>query len=197
MDGQLYVPSYAAMNPDFPNPPADAADAAADGLARIVRSGALNALATGRASPAPLVLAGAHEVYDLGLSDAAQGRLLEAARFVAWRFLVLMDEAPVGAVEVAPSATASGYIFASFNEGPYVAATVEGIRTAEVLGHQPHHTLRLVRVPSLYLVLLWLPGPPETLIALPPVPRGVQPYVAYDRERLRALVVPMAQALTG
>src|SRR4051812_34975332 len=99
------------MSPDFPNPPADAADAAADGLAYIVRSGPHTMLALRCPSLASLVLTGAHEIYDLRLRDAAQGRLLEAARFIAWRFLVLMNEALVAAVEVAPNATTSGYVF--------------------------------------------------------------------------------------
>ena len=90
-------------------------------------------------------------------------------------------QAMVSAAEAAP--TADGWAFAHFRGGPYVSATVRALGQAEALPlpYQP----RLLSVPELYMVTLWLhsaadadpaagsPDAADLVIPLAPAPPGI------------------------
>jgi hypothetical protein len=79
--------------------------------------------------------------------------------------------------------TADGWAFSRFFEGPYLLATERALRQAETLqtGYQP----RLLSVPELYMLTLWLHGdteadasegplaPTDLLVPLAPAPPGI------------------------
>lgn len=79
--------------------------------------------------------------------------------------------------------TADGWTFGRFCGGPYVAATEQALAQAESLGtpYQP----RLLSVPELYMLTLWLhhdltsdgaqglPAPGDLLVPLAPAPPGI------------------------
>ncbi|WP_049564546.1 hypothetical protein [Streptomyces sp. SBT349] len=103
------------------------------------------------------------------------------ARLTGWRFLLTRDGRPVGAAET--MLTADGWAFSHFCEGPYIASTERALSLAESLpaDHQP----RLLSIPELYMLTLWLHSDPEAdpetgsplphdlLMPLAPAPPGI------------------------
>ncbi|SCK52389.1 hypothetical protein H181DRAFT_04779 [Streptomyces sp. WMMB 714] len=109
-----------------------------------------------------------------------------ATRLTGWRFLLRDPEAPSGTS--APAAaesvlTPDGWAFAYFCGGPYVAATRQALEQAESLDDELQP--RLLSVPQLYMLTLWLHGdtaaepaegtplPSDVLIPLAPAPPGI------------------------
>ncbi|EME99141.1 hypothetical protein J7W19_04135 [Streptomyces mobaraensis NBRC 13819 = DSM 40847] len=102
-------------------------------------------------------------------------------RLTGWRFLIKEDERAIAAGEARP--TADGWTFSHFFEGPYVLSTELALRQAESLStpYQP----RLLTVPGLYMLTLWLhgdvtadaesglPAPGDLLVPLAPAPPGI------------------------
>ncbi|MCN9240950.1 hypothetical protein NGF19_09105 [Streptomyces sp. RY43-2] len=104
-----------------------------------------------------------------------------ATRLAGWRFLIRCGERVVAAAETVP--TPDGWAFSHFFEGPYVAATERALRQAETL-QQPYQA-RLLSVPELYMLTLWLHGDStadaaeghlaasDLLVPLAPAPPGI------------------------
>ncbi|MDT0265743.1 hypothetical protein RM844_05495 [Streptomyces sp. DSM 44915] len=103
------------------------------------------------------------------------------ARLTGWRYLLAQDGRAVGTAECRTAA--DGWTFAHFGEGPYIASTERALRLAaeQPAPYQP----RLLSVPELYMLTLWLhpdpdadpatghPGGSDPLIPLAPAPPGI------------------------
>jgi hypothetical protein len=130
--------------------------------------------ALGMGGPPSVALSAPHDVYTLGLDQLAGGAALGDARPVGRRFLVMDADDAIASAEVAPG----GGGFQS-NEGPFVVATAAAIRDAE---SDPEladglYELRLLRIPAIYLVALWLKddhGDADVLIPLSPAPAALE-----------------------
>ncbi|GGX23235.1 hypothetical protein [Streptomyces noursei] len=106
-------------------------------------------------------------------------------RLAGWRFLIRGGERAVAAAEA--RLTADGWTFSHFCDGPYVAATERALQQAESLTapYQP----RLLSVPELYMLTLWLhhdltadgaqgmPAAGDLLVPLAPAPPGIASYL--------------------
>ncbi|NJQ01553.1 hypothetical protein [Streptomyces zingiberis] len=102
-------------------------------------------------------------------------------RLTGWRFLIRGGGRTVAAVETAH--TPDGWVSSRFFGGPYLSSTEHALRQADALPvpHQP----RLLSVPELYMLTLWLhgdttadpatgrPDPEDLLIPLAPAPPGI------------------------
>ncbi|MFF7655535.1 hypothetical protein ACFZCY_37860 [Streptomyces sp. NPDC007983] len=112
-------------------------------------------------------------------------------RLTGWRFMLRDGDRTVAAAEA--MLTADGWAFSHFSEGPYVASAELALRQAESLptAYQP----RLLSIPELYMVALWLHGDPtadaaegglgagDLLVPLAPAPPGIaahHPHPAAD-----------------
>ncbi|WP_299541832.1 hypothetical protein [uncultured Streptomyces sp.] len=112
-------------------------------------------------------------------------------RLTAWRFQLHAESRAVAAADAV--LTADGWTFSHFFEGPYLASTELAVRQAEstAIAYQP----RLLSVPELYMLTLWLHGDPgadpttgtvasaDILVPLAPAPTGIaahRPYRAAD-----------------
>ncbi|MFD5623565.1 hypothetical protein [Streptomyces yangpuensis] len=125
-----------------------------------------------------------HVLDRLNLSDLASAGRPPRTRLVGWRFLIRSGERHVAAADT--RLTPDGWAFSHFFEGPYVAATERALRQAELLatGYQP----RLLSVPELYMLTLWLhgavgadaaaglPAGEDLLVPLAPAPPGIAAY---------------------
>ncbi|GAA0927617.1 hypothetical protein [Streptomyces thermoalcalitolerans] len=106
---------------------------------------------------------------------------VSATRLAGWRFLIRCGDHAVAAAETV--LTPDGWAFSHFFEGPYVASTERALRQAETApqAYQP----RLLSMPSLYMLTLWLrgdtsddgatghPAPADVLVPLAPAPPGI------------------------
>ncbi|MEV1007101.1 hypothetical protein [Streptomyces sp. NPDC049881] len=103
------------------------------------------------------------------------------SRLAGWRFLLDRDGVTVGGAQT--DLTASGWEFSHFSAGPFIASTARAVALAESMAtpFQP----RLLSVPELYMVTLWLhadpaadpasgsPEPQDLLVPLAPAPPGI------------------------
>lgn len=102
-------------------------------------------------------------------------------RLAGWRFLIRTGDRSVAAADTV--LTADGWTFSRFFEGPYIASTELALRQAEAMP-QPYQP-RLLSVPGLYMLALWLHGDPtadgatghpaatDLLVPLAPAPPGI------------------------
>jgi hypothetical protein len=146
-----------------------------------------------RANPAGLALAAPHDVYSLGLSDLAEGVSLAAATVDGRRFIVMDGDKPIASAEVADQGRGSGF---QATEGPYVESTAAALERAE---EDPDlddddYEIRLLRIPALYVMALWLKneqGGTDVLIPLDPTPSPLEAGRKYaPAELLSALAEP-------
>lgn len=146
----------------------------------------------------------AHPVYVATLDDLASGKLLAAARQTGWRYLLVEHDEVVGEAELtagrsgakgakkgAKRTSHKGLEFAGLTHGPFAGATVDGLHAAERLPQveKADYELRLLKVPAVYLVALWLHGAnEEILVPLGEPPAGLKKNKAYTEAAvIRAL----------
>jgi hypothetical protein len=144
-----------------------------------------------RADRARLAVALPHDVYAMGLDAIADGRGLDAARRVGRRCLVMEGDRPVAAAELSDP---DGEGDLTTTEGPFTDATARTVREVEAWPQvaDGEYDLRLLRVPALYLMALWLKdrdGSQDLLIPLDPAPSGLEAGARYEEgdllERLK------------
>ncbi|MFI1568429.1 hypothetical protein ACH4ZX_36340 [Streptomyces sp. NPDC020490] len=122
-------------------------------------------------------------------------------RLAGWRFLIRSGERSVAAAET--TLTADGWAFSHFFEGPYIPSTEQALRQAETLT-QPYQP-RLLSVPGLYMLTLWLhgdcaadgatgnPAATDILVPLAPAPPGI---AAHQPHRVADLLPTLTRRVT-
>ncbi|MFF3643167.1 hypothetical protein [Streptomyces sp. NPDC002564] len=122
-------------------------------------------------------------------------------RLAGWRFLIRSGERALAAADT--MLTPDGWAFSHFFEGPYIASTERALRHAEAMPMpcQP----RLLSVPELYMITLWLhrdctddgaEGPlaaSDLLVPLAPAPPGI---AAHRPHRVAELLAMLNHRLT-
>lgn len=178
-----------------PEPTPDVVDAIRTQLSELAGRAPFRDRALARANPVNVALAAPHNVYLLGLDEVAEGASIETARPVGQRFLVLDGDHPVAGVEVTDPDGGLGF---QLNEGPFVAATAAAITRAEA---EPEladgdYELRMLRVPALYFVALWLrgvDGHDDVVIPLDPAPPPFEPGRRYAPEAVLSELTDQAR----
>ncbi|RSS56476.1 hypothetical protein [Streptomyces sp. WAC01280] len=121
------------------------------------------------------------------LGDAGAPGRSPRTRLTGWRFLIRNGDRAIAAADT--MLTPDGWTFSHFFEGPYVTATERALLHAEALPtpYQP----RLLSVPELYMLTLWLHAEPEAdgttvasasadlLVPLAPAPPGIAAHRPY------------------
>ncbi|WP_329114127.1 hypothetical protein [Streptomyces sp. NBC_01465] len=122
-------------------------------------------------------------------------------RLTGWRFLIRSGDRAVAAAET--TLTPDGWTFSHFFEGPYIASTEHALRQAEAM--KTHFQPRLLSIPELYMLALWLhgdceadpadsmPAPTDLLVPLAPAPPGI---AAHRPRRVADLLPVMTLRLT-
>ncbi|MEE1755516.1 hypothetical protein [Streptomyces sp. SP18CS02] len=102
-------------------------------------------------------------------------------RLTGWRFLIRGGDRAVAAGDT--MLTPDGWAFSHFFEGPYLTSTERALRQAEAM--QTAYQPRLLSIPDLYMLTLWLhgdteadpsvgtPAPADLLVPLAPAPPGI------------------------
>ncbi|NEA68615.1 hypothetical protein [Streptomyces sp. SID12488] len=124
-----------------------------------------------------------------------------ATRLTGWRFLIRAGDRAVAAAET--MLTPDGWAFSHFFEGPYIASTERALRQAETM-KQPYQA-RLLSVPGLYMLTLWLHGDitadgaeghlaaTDLLVPLAPAPPGI---AAHRPHRVAELLPVLTHRVT-
>jgi hypothetical protein len=120
---------------------------------------------------------------------------VSATRLAGWRFLIRCGDRAVAAADT--MLTPDGWAFSHFFEGPYIASTERALHQAEAL--QQTYQPRLLSLPGLYMLTLWLhgdctadgaeghPAATDLLVPLAPAPPGI----AAHRPHLVAELLPV------
>ncbi|MEW1775432.1 hypothetical protein [Streptomyces sp. NPDC086777] len=120
---------------------------------------------------------------------------VSATRLTGWRFLIRCGDRAVAAAET--MLTPDGWAFSHFFEGPYITSTERALHQAEAL--QQSYQPRLLSLPGLYMLTLWLhgdctadgaeghPAATDLLVPLAPAPPGI----AAHRPHLVAELLPV------
>jgi len=113
-----------------------------------------------------------HQVFTMGLDDIASGGGLGRAQPVGWRFLIQDGGRTIAGAETTLAADGTHEV-SQLNEGPFVAATddamtaIHNLPQLEAAGFE----LRLLRIPALYMMAMWLHAPAtDLLVPLAPSP---------------------------
>lgn len=119
-------------------------------------------------------------VYSLGLDALAQQGGLSDAKHVAWRYIIDKGTGRRVAAEVSYDDATAQHAFASLNEGSFVDDTPVQLSAAETSAEAAagDFELRLLRVPALYFVALWLHGRNGAQDLLVPLQPAQAPFVA-------------------
>ncbi|MEV7569960.1 hypothetical protein [Streptomyces tanashiensis] len=124
-------------------------------------------------------------VHVLGVTGAPG--LAPRTRLAGWRFLIRNGDRAIAAADT--MLTPDGWAFAHFFEGPYVSATEQALLQAEAL--PATYRPRLLSVPELYMLTLWLQADPEAdgttvapaaadlMVPLAPAPPGIAAHRPY------------------
>lgn len=132
-------------------------------------------------------------VFYLSLAELAEGAGLEAAALGGWRFVVESHGRLVGTLEVDVDEEGGAAQGAAFAESPADAVALSSIISARALDEETQP--RLLTVPPLYVVALWLHrhGEDDLVVPLagvegPPLgePTPAETFVESLRERARA-----------
>ncbi|SED82100.1 hypothetical protein [Streptomyces sp. TLI_105] len=139
-----------------------------------------------RAAQGPLSPEHALPVHVLDVAGAPG--LAPRIRLAGWRFLIRSGDRAIAAADT--MLTADGWAFSHFFEGPYVSATERALLQAEALPvtYRP----RLLSVPELYMLTLWLhsgleadgaddtPAAADLMVPLAPAPPGIAAHRPYQ-----------------
>lgn len=137
----------------------------------------------------------AHAVYFVPLDALAEGKLLQAAKQTSWRYLLVQDNAPVAEAELAAGgrgakgAKSRALDFMSLTHGPFAGATVDALGAAERLPQvaRDDYELRLLKIPAVYFVALWLHGAKDDiLLPMGQPPGGLKPNEPYTEAQVIA-----------
>jgi len=107
----------------------------------------------------------AQELYVADLDQCVAGRAVTSAYLVGWQVIVVSSD---GATRFVHVGIASGApTFDGINEGPFVASTLGALKSAPLVAPDDRsYVARVLRIPSIYLMALWLHHEPDTTLDL-------------------------------
>jgi hypothetical protein len=174
-----------------PQPPAGSVEVLSKELATLASGGHVGARLLGRADPEKVTATLPQQVFRLDVDDLKSRRGLDAARSTGWRYLVEVGEKVVAAAQT-KTTKGGGHAFANLNEGPFVGGTLRALTAVDRLddtaaGGDGEPEVRLLQVPALYFVGLWLHGAGgDTIVPVAPAPFGLEAERAYPAEEVLA-----------
>jgi hypothetical protein len=182
-----------------PDPPEASVAALHDSLGALAERGQFGARRLRKARPEVLSAALPHQVFILGLADAAEGAL-DRAEPSGWRYLIEADQEVVASGETRLEGD-NTHTFSHINEGPFVRGTVRALAAAETAANEHEHALEfaVLHIPALYLMSVWLQpdGTSELekslFIPIAPAPPGLDADEVYTSEAFSTRIAELAR----
>lgn len=140
------------------------------------------------AAPEPeLAVAAPHDIYNLSLSALVESAAADSAEQVGRRCLVTSQGEPVATVELPDPSGEEGVVT---THGRFTKATADALGAIEGSSEvdDGDYDLRMLRVPSLYLMALWLKdrqGEDDIFVPLTPAPSELEAGTHYSWDDLR------------
>ncbi|PXX55643.1 hypothetical protein DFR70_121112 [Nocardia tenerifensis] len=158
----------------LPEPPTDVSEKVKGKLHAFADGAKFSTKALRGARKERLDLSTPHQIFTMGLDDIVAGAGLTAAQPVGWRYLVVDGSETLASAETTLAPDGSQEM-SQFTEGPFVLATDQTLKTVQKLPQlsAAGFELRLLRIPALYVMALWLHAPmADLLVPLAPSPIG-------------------------
>jgi hypothetical protein len=176
-------------------PPEESRRAAEQGVRDLIERGAASSPALRRAAPDRLDLASPHRTYVLALDDLRGGGGLDAAQPLAWRYLAEQGGEVLAAVETLEEQDGR-HVLSQVSYGPFVAGTVEALRAAARFSADADANVRLLHIPALYVMAVWLlrADGSSALIPIAPTPTGIEANRVYPADDLLRILAERAAA---
>jgi hypothetical protein len=179
-------------------PPRAALDAVQETLSQRAERSDFATRALRDAPAGELALAAPHPVYTLGLRALVEDAGLAAAELTGWRYLVQQGDSTIASAEIHLGAAGPDASRLEVNEGPFVRATESAIAKAEELPELERVTyeLRLLKIPAVYVIALWLKAEDEgedVLIPIGETPPEVESDRPYSLKDLQAALAEEAR----
>jgi hypothetical protein len=173
------------------DPPKDSLTALRESLNTLAARGSFSDRGLRAARPEQIAATVPHAVFNLTLDDAKTGKT-DTARHTGWRFLLAVDEQVLASAET--RFESGRQVFSHVNAGPFVAGSVDALAVAERTADADERQLelRLLNVPALYLMSVWL-QPDDgkgdaAFVPIAPAPSGFEANRVYEEsEFLEAL----------
>jgi hypothetical protein len=165
----------------IPDPPSESLKALRESLSTLAIRGSFSARGLREARPEQISATVPHAVYNLTL-DAAKNGKIDVARLSGWRFLLAVDDNVLASAET--RSEGGSQAFSHVNAGPFVGGTVDALAAAERIAEADERQLelRLLNVPALYLMAVWL-RPSEgdgVFVPVAPAPTGFEADRGYE-----------------
>ncbi len=181
-----------------PDPPKASLAALRESLGALAERGSFSAGGLREARAEQIGATTPHQVFNLTLEDARAGKSIERARSSGWRYLLSVDDRVVASAET-ESRKGARHAFSHVNSGPFVAGTVEALAVAERVADEQEGELelRLIHVPALYLMSVWLhpSGDGDSVfVPIAPAPSGFEPNRVYTSEEFASRLAEVAKA---
>jgi len=186
-----------------PDPPKESISALRQALGALAERGQFSTKGLRTARPEQVTATVPHQVFVLGLEDAAwAGNSLERAQLAGWRYLLEADKGIVASAETRVQ-DGERHLFSHVNEGPFVRGTVNALAVADSIREEDlgRSELRLLHIPALYFMSLWLhpPGSAEgggdLFIPIAPTPAGFEAGRVYRGDEFLARVRELAKTV--
>ena len=150
---------------------------------------ALDAIVERSPGTGDLELGDLHGIYGLTVAELDAGLALDTARLLGWRCLARLRGQVVASAEVDADDTGLAHV----DQGPLARSTAGSIEEmrARPEVEQGSFEIRLLRIPALYLVALWLKdlgGPGDLFEPLSPVGSTLEEGRLYSTDELTALI---------
>jgi hypothetical protein len=134
-------------------------------------------------------LAAPHTMYDIRLDDLVARRTLRDSALAGWRYLAMVDRRAVASSEVAVDADGRPAGLRLVNMGTFVDSTALAIQdlTEKVEIQRSSYELRLLNIPGLCAVILWLSqldGDKDLFVPLAPAPDYLEAGRIYGENEL-------------
>ncbi|GAB3085348.1 hypothetical protein [Micromonospora schwarzwaldensis] len=157
-----------------PEPPHGQADQVKSKLHRFADEGRFTGKALRGARKEQLDVSTPHQVFTMGLDDVLAGGGVDRTQPAGWRYLIEDSGQPIASAETSAGPEGTQEV-SKFTEGPFVAATDKAMKIVRRLPKlaAAGFELRLLRIPAVYQMALWLHSAEEDLLVpLEPSPIG-------------------------
>jgi hypothetical protein len=141
-----------------------------------------------------IFLSAPHGTYFIGLEDVAGGHLLDKVQQTGWRYILLEGTRAFASAEVDKESDTEELSFSNFSTGDQIANTISALEMAENFPEtlSGDYEVRFLRIPSLYIIAIWLKGDDDILMPLVSA-HGLRPLGKYSEEEILKLLQPRAQ----
>jgi hypothetical protein len=174
----------------MPHPPPGLPDTIRSGVRNLAGHPHISTEALRGATPDEVDVSTPHQIFTMGLDDLAAGRGLDAAWSVGWRYIVEAAGRPISSAETTLAEDGTTHLLSHVNEGPFVGATADAVRAVQARPElqAADYELRLLRIPAIYVMALWLHSEAtDLLVPLAPSPVGKEGHVVPAAELMSEL----------